>query len=647
MVRRTWIPAAAVVAGLSTAVVTNLQAATPPADEQKLLAVVQSDAPFFDKAKACQQLAVVGTKRAVPVLAALLSNERLAHYARFGLEPIPDPSVDAALREALATLKGSLLVGVINSIGVRRDAEALGQLTTLMGDADPAVAAAAAAAAGTIGTVEAAGVLRTRLGEASGDRRPPPARACLSCAESLLKQGKRTEAIALYDAVRNVELPRHIQLSALRGAIIARQEKGVPLLLEKLQGKDAAAFTLALSVARELSGSTVTRRLVKALNSLPAKKRALVIQALGDRGEAEALPALLKAAAKGAQEIRVAAIRALKGIGDASAVPVLIDAATQTEGAVAETAKATLAQLHGTAVDTALVAQLDRVQTSARPVVIELVGRRGIAAAVPALRKLSEDQNDATRLAAIKALGSTIGPDDLTFLTGRFLAAKEPADKAALLEALKNACRRAPDPQASTQTLFASMAQASLAGKSRLLEVFSFIGGAKALSVVSAAAGEGEEELRIAAYRVLGTWPSEDAVPELLRLTAAAKTKENRTRALNAFATLVPRLGSSNQQKLAWCQEAMRAAPGDEERKPVLAALGSIPAPRALRLAMQYVDDPILGEDACAAAVAIAERIVRRQPKPVAQAMKQVLQFTRNTERAGQARRILRRAGGK
>ena len=66
---------------------------------------------------------MVGTKEAVPVLAALLADEKLAHMARYALEPIPDPAVDEAFRAALGNLKGRRLVGVICSIGVRRDGQ--------------------------------------------------------------------------------------------------------------------------------------------------------------------------------------------------------------------------------------------------------------------------------------------------------------------------------------------------------------------------------------------------------------------------------------------------------------------------------------------------------------------------------------------
>ena len=101
---------------------------------------------MYAKAIACQQLAVGGGTSAVPALAALLADPHLSHYARFGLEPIPDPSVDEALRAALGKVKGKLLVGVINSIGHRKDAKALNALAKLLHHADSEVARAAHAA---------------------------------------------------------------------------------------------------------------------------------------------------------------------------------------------------------------------------------------------------------------------------------------------------------------------------------------------------------------------------------------------------------------------------------------------------------------------------------------------------------------------
>jgi HEAT repeat protein len=106
------------------------QATPPPEFQERDIATMDAagligilkdaSAPEFKKAKACQRIGELGAKEAVPALSALLSNEHLSTYARYGMEPIADSSVDDALRAALTKLKGDQLVGVINSIGKRR-----------------------------------------------------------------------------------------------------------------------------------------------------------------------------------------------------------------------------------------------------------------------------------------------------------------------------------------------------------------------------------------------------------------------------------------------------------------------------------------------------------------------------------------------
>jgi hypothetical protein len=121
----------------------QIMALTPP----RLIALLEDrDATVYAKAKACQRLAVTGGAAAVPAVAKLLSEETLSHYARTALEQIPHPSASDALRGALAQLKGRLLVGVINSLGVRRDTKAIAELSKLRLDADPQIALAADAA---------------------------------------------------------------------------------------------------------------------------------------------------------------------------------------------------------------------------------------------------------------------------------------------------------------------------------------------------------------------------------------------------------------------------------------------------------------------------------------------------------------------
>ena len=170
------------------AVPSSAQTVAAPQDEGKLLAALKSSgASHKDKVDACRQLAIVATKDAIPVLAALLGDEQLSHNARYALEPIPDAGVDVAFRAALGQLKGMPLVGVIGSIGVRRDAQAVQPLQELLmqHEAGPETMKAAVRALGSIGTVAAAEVLKTGLDHTPADGRLALCEGLLRCAAEL------------------------------------------------------------------------------------------------------------------------------------------------------------------------------------------------------------------------------------------------------------------------------------------------------------------------------------------------------------------------------------------------------------------------------------------------------------------------------
>ena len=175
----------------------------------------------FEKGKACQRLANIGTKDAVPALAALLTHAQLGHYARYGLETIPDPAADDALREALRKLKGRPLVGVINSIAKRKDPQAVLLLSKLLYGADIEVAQAAASALGHISGLEAMKVLQGGLARTKGAVRATVAAGGVLCAEGLLAAGERAPALALYSVLTRDDIPKVVRIAAMHGIIAA------------------------------------------------------------------------------------------------------------------------------------------------------------------------------------------------------------------------------------------------------------------------------------------------------------------------------------------------------------------------------------------------------------------------------------------
>ena len=635
-----------VIACLVTAVALPLLAQQPPpaeGTEADLIAVLQSDAPLFDKAKACQQLAVTGTKQCVPVLAKLLSDQQLSHYARFALEPIPDPSVDDALRNALGELEGRHLVGTINSIGIRRDAKAVGDLTKLLGNSDAAVAAAASAALGRIHTFDAVVMLLEALKD------PQPLRtavgdACLTAGDMLLSESPNSYATAVYDTMRQADLPAYQEIAALYGAIRARGPAGLPMLAANLRAEDKALFRVALRMAQELSGDEVAEALVEELPKLePAVRQALVIHVLGNRGDKAALPVVLEVAKSGSADVRLPALRVLAKLGDVSAVPVLLATAVEMEGELAEAARDSLAKLPGEQIDRALAAKLSESEGKMQLTLIDLVGQRGIASAVSALMTLADSDDPAVRAAAIGALGLTVGPDDLPALIGRLVAAETPELAAEVKDSLRKACMRSPDRDACAGVLLAPMSKASATAKGDLLDLLGVVGGAKSLEGVAAAANSDSEPLQDAATRVLGEWMSPDAAPVLLELAKSGNAKF-KVRALRGYIRIPRQLDVPLETRVAMCRQVIDVAQRDDEKKLALEVLARYPSTTSLSLAAESFATESLKEAAVTAAVLIAEKIVKAHPAAVAETMKDAMQATSDAELAKRARRMLNRA---
>lgn len=114
--------------------------------ERGLLEVLESDAAVPAKEYACRQLALIGTARSVRTLAGMLHDAAVADCARFALEAIPDRAVDRALRKALDDVQGIQRVGIVNTLGERRDPKSAQTLVKLQSAADPELAGAIKAA---------------------------------------------------------------------------------------------------------------------------------------------------------------------------------------------------------------------------------------------------------------------------------------------------------------------------------------------------------------------------------------------------------------------------------------------------------------------------------------------------------------------
>ena len=257
-------------------------------------------------------------------------------------------------------------MGVIGSLGVRRDAASVPLLAALLGDADLAVARAAAFALGDIRTPEAAQALakgkstRAEANLAATD-------ASLACAEQLLADGKRAEALAVYKRFVGDDQPKHVRLAATRGMLacagksrvaadhpsslarrlrreghpLAAGLRGLPgracsrwprssfadeetdnelvqMVVNLLNDKDKDVRALGLEQVRTAAKSpAATQQFAAQLPKLPRDAQVGLLSALADRGDPVARPAVLDVLATSRDEpVRLAAIGAVGFLGE-------------------------------------------------------------------------------------------------------------------------------------------------------------------------------------------------------------------------------------------------------------------------------------------------------------------------------------------
>lgn len=203
---------------IDEAVITTREEAPRKALEERLAAVLKTEVSRDAKDYVCRKLMFCGSAASVPALASLLGDKEMSHMARFALERIPGPESSQALRDGLAKAQGVLKAGIIGSLGSRKDSASVPAIAALVGDADAVVARSAALALGAIRGDDATKAAKDAKSESQGVQ-SAVIDSQLACAEGLLAQGKKADALAIYKALVGEGSPKHIKLAATRGML--------------------------------------------------------------------------------------------------------------------------------------------------------------------------------------------------------------------------------------------------------------------------------------------------------------------------------------------------------------------------------------------------------------------------------------------
>lgn len=605
--------------------------------EQRLLQVLDSNASADAKAFVCRQLFAMGTVRAVPKLEALLTDPALSHPARYALGRIEAPEAVAALQRALGKTSGKLQIGILATLGRRRCQAAVAEIARLMSSPDTAVATAAAAALGQIAGAEAVKALEAARPAASAALQLHIDDALLACADSLLAAGQPAEAAAIYERLYAGDRAKQVRIGALRGLVQSRPSAAPALLAESIRSSDPAVRNAAIGFGRTAGGAEMTKTLVELLPSLPPDAQTLLLRVLGDRGDTSAAGALLAAAKSEQAEVRLTALEALGGAGGAAAVEWLVQVAAGASGQEQLIARASLRKLEGTEINAALLRALAGAEPKVRVEAIRTLADRRAKEAVGELFQLTANDDASVRQEAYGALGVLAGQAELGMLVALAVKPKDTADRAAIEGALGTAFRRTGDAKKCADVVLAALGGAPADAKPTLLRLLGVAGTPEAFQAVRAALGQDDAAIRDAAVRTLAEWPSGSAAEELLQLARTAPVAAHKILALRGYV----RLAGLSDNPTAMYTRALELAERTEDKRLVLAGLGTASSSEALQLVEKHLNDAALQAEAAAAIVQIAGRLKESDATRAKAALKNVLAISKDAAVRGQAQEVI------
>jgi len=148
-----------------------------------------------------------------------------------------------------------------------------------------------------------------------------------------------------------------------------------------------------------------------------------------------------------------------------------------------------------------------------------------------------------------------------------------------------------------------------------------------------------------AAVNALNSWTSAEAAPDLLALAKAGGSPADKQLGLRGYLRWAADGDVPAPRRLEMCREAAGLVERTEEKKMLLAALGGINQPGSLSLIIPFVDDAATREEACVAAVTVAEKMAqarnaRKLSAEQIAGLEKIAQVTTNAELAKRAKAV-------
>ncbi len=607
--------------------------------EKEMIKFLLSDATPDAKRYVCSKLGEIGSQASVPTLTDLLQVPELSDSARFALERIPGEMSASSLRNALQTTSGKNRIGIITSLGLRKDVKSIPAIAIFLKNDDPDTVISAGSALSLMENESALSALWTARSQATDPVRLKLTEHALACADKILAKRKSPDALSVIQKIyADNTISSSLRVASLRCLIKYSEKEGVNALLKSLSNPDMNFVRLVIGATPLIQDKPLLLNTVcKEIAFAPPEIQVQFIEIFASQKRSDILPFIVNSVNSDQPMVREASIKALGIMGGKSEVELLISKAIG-EGTEAELARTSLASMTGEEVGKRMLEILKKpdIDPALKKLLLPLVADRKVPGSEPVILQSAGDADPECRISAIKSLIEQPHADMLDTVLQILPNAGSDEERDLFEELILKIVQLNPEEtEKQLEKLFAlSDTTPALPVQTVLLRVLARSGHARAWDKLNTLINANTPADKLeAVIKALNEWPDDTPVPALIEFARTHSQLPQQETLLVTALNLVQKSKAPDEEVVQRMATLLELNPPITVKKTALEKIAERKVDSSLPLLLSYLRD---AEDT------IKETLIRslsnwRNAEP----MPSLLELARTTENDALRRQAL------
>ena len=607
--------------------------------ERLMIKVLKSNASNDGKLLICKYLGTIGGNSSLPVLRKMLFTPSSSNMALIALTSIPGEEASKTLIGALENNEGEALIGIINTLGLRRDPKANQPLNGFISSEDQHVANASIHALGTIGGEQASQILQEAFVSTTNTRKWKIAEAWIKSVESLEPAQRKLS----YQTVLDSNPPLSLKYVAFKENLkLVPEDKQVSHLLDAINNSNQEFQEAVIPLIRNLPSTLSMKPFINEFSIYPDRIQIQLMLAIADRKDESIRPFVIQKLKSNNPDDRNAALKSLSKVSNYQDVRMITKVAVSKTGIEQELARACLYWMKGENVDRKILSELEFANAQVKPELIKCVGYRKIEDGRKVLMGYLSSKNKLIRVEAIKAVGIVASHEDLAKVIDLTLSNIKTTELEMIEHSITSIAFN--DPDSSVPIIGEKLTSYQNAlSISILINVAGKLGGDQALTIIRPYLNNDQEEIQFSCIKALSAWRDDTPLPDLEALIQSTLSQKNRSQAMVGIVYLVQNSKSLTEAlKAMKLKNAYSFAKSDLDRKIIVNGISRVVSLDALDFVIDQLGNDAIEAEVEEAIIRIAGNLRESHTAEVEARMTSVLEKSDHQEFKGKVNVLLR-----